>query len=431
MQIFNTDYYQLTMALAYLLKCKANEITGFESFVRNIKQDVNINQDYYIFSGEKEIKDFIDIIKKEIKSEELFYQFWKLVSKSIIHSKREYYYYMAKEAFKNIDKDFEFNVIKEGTKVKPFMPVFQYKGPKIFGQLIETKITNIINGRTGYKTFGSNSTIDSIVNDIDYSNEYKEYKNELRKKAREFRDSTSRIILEAGYRRAPSQGIANYASMIAIEENWNGSSNVAAYQEGLISIDSIGGSMAHSFVMSFENEIEAFKAWNDFFPDSTILIDTYDVIEAINTLIENNIKPPSVRIDSGDLKEMSFKVRTILDKAGWNDVKIFISGDMTPELLKEYENENVPFDITMAGTKYVNIGEIKHVNAGFVYKIVEYEKEGKRYFPVKKASGKSNFPGLKKIEIRENDIFMTITDNFKENFNCDFSRIKSESKVIF
>ena len=433
MNIFNTDYYQFTMAIAYLITGKANETTGFESFVRHIKKEVNPARNAYIFSGEKEVISFIEKVKEEIKREDFFNRFWNIVERSINEDKKEEFYRIAKEEFKKVNKDFEFIVIPEGTIVKPYIPVFQYKGPKIFGQMIETKITNIINGKTGLKSFKKSATekteiqyLEDIVNEF-HSKEYEDYIFKIEKRAEEYRNSTSKILLEAGYRRAPSQDIADISSTIAIRKGWNGTSNISAYQKGMV--DNIGGTMAHAFVMSYETEVEAFKAWNDIFPKSTILVDTYDTINAIKTLIKNNIRPASVRIDSGDLKEMSFKVRKILDNAGWEEVKIFISGDITPKMLKEYEKEEVPFNITMAGTKYVNIDEVIHVNAGFVYKIVEYEKNGKKYYPVKKAIGKSNYPGLKKVEIKENKVIITIGSDW--GFFCNPKEIKENSIVIF
>ena len=410
MNIFNTDYYQFTMSLAYLLCGKANETTGFESFVRNIKKEIDPSQQAYIFSGEKEVVSFLETVKTEIQSENFFELFWTIVSKSISKEKQHQIYEKAKEAFDSVDKNFEYTVLKEGSIVKPYVPVFQYKGPKIFGQMIETKITNIINGRTGLKSYkAKNKALEEIVNDRN-TNAYNDYLERIEKRAVQYRRATSKILLEAGYRRSPSQGIADEASRIAMEQNWDGTSNVSAYQKGLV--DKIGGTMAHSFIMSFESELEAFKTWNEIFTGSTILIDTYDTINAVKTLIKHNIRPSSVRIDSGDLKALSFKVRDILDNAGWTEVQIFISGDMTPELLAEFEKENVPFDITMAGTKYVNIDEAVHVNAGFVYKIVEYEKNGKKFYPVKKASGKSNYPGLKKVEFKKDKIIVSVGDNW-------------------
>jgi nicotinate phosphoribosyltransferase len=416
MKIFQTDYYQFTMSLAYLVSGKANEITGFESFFRHIKKEVNPFTDFYIFSGQEELVRFIESVKQEIQDPNFFDSFWDIVKKTIPEDRQKEIYTIAKSEFEKVDKFFEYTVLPEGSKVFPYIPIFQYRGPKIFGQMIETKVTNIVNGQTGFRTFnmfGKENILKDIA-DIVYpiGDIPSWYKEDLRIKAKEYRNSTSKILFEAAYRRAPGQKAADIATQIAIEEGWNGTSNVSAYMKDFVSIDQVGGTMAHAFVMSFEEEIDAFRAWNDIYPKSTILVDTYDTINAVNTLIENDIRPASVRIDSGDLKEMSFKVREILDNAGWTEVKIFISGDITPEILKEFEEENVPFDITMAGTKYVNEKEISHINAGFVYKIVEYEKNGKRIFPIKKAEGKSNYPGLKSVHFFGDRITVDIENEF-------------------
>jgi len=433
--IFKTDYYQFTMSLAYLIAGKANETTGFESFIRHIKKDVNPIDECYIFSGSEEVYDFIKKVEEEINDENFFDSFWNIVEKTVREEKKEEFYQIAKDNFERMDKVFEYTIIPEGSVVKPYVPVFQFKGPKMIGQMIETKITNIVNGQTGFRSFacyGKNEILSSLA-DILFPNErnqtaINEYETKIRDRAIEYRKSTSKVILEAGYRRAPNEEIAIMASKIAMEEGWNGTSNVAAYTKGYVDINAIGGTMAHAFIMSFEDEIEAFKVWNDIYPNSTILVDTYDTIEAVKKLIDYNIKPSTVRIDSGNLKEMSYKVREILDNANWTDVKIFISGDITPDMLKEFEEESVPFDITMAGTKYVNIDEMVHVNAGFVYKIVEYEKNGKRYFPIKKATGKSNYPGLKAVHFN-GDISVNIKEDF--GFYGNPKSITKSSKVTF
>jgi nicotinate phosphoribosyltransferase len=157
------------------------------------------------------------------------------------------------------------------------------------------------------------------------------------------------------------------------------------------------------------------------FPNSTILVDTYDTISAVKSLIRENIKPDTVRIDSGKLDILCFEVRKILDDAGWNDVKIFISGDLTSEILIDYEARGVPFDKCMAGTKFVNVGLAKFTNAGYVYKIVEYTIESDieidriTIYPQKKAEGKSNYPGLKHVTYEDGKIFVRVNRDEKQS----------------
>jgi nicotinic acid phosphoribosyltransferase len=151
--------------------------------------------------------------------------------------------------------------------------------------------------------------------------------------------------------------------------------------------------------MSQRDEAEAYEKWNSVFKNPTVLIDTYDPVKAIDKLISKSIKPFAVRIDSDPLAEYAVAIREKLNNYGWNDVKIFISGDLTPEILREFEDRNIPFDMCMAGTKYANIGDFETINAGFVYKLVEVHDEYGIFYPEKKSIGKKNYSGLKRVEI--------------------------------
>ena len=422
-----TDFYQFTMSYAYLIAGIANQTTGFEAFIRHIKPAVAGDNKFYIFKGEQDVHNFMRIVKKEFNSPDFFDQFWEIFNpKFKERNKVGIYYLMAKKAFDEMDKDFEYTVVPDGTKVYPMVPVFQFKGSKMIGQMIETPITNIVNGQTGqesFKTFFPDEfdaieKIDNIMNGVVPP----DYNEMLEERAKEYRAATTKILLEAGFRRSPNFALAYAASMIAIENGWDGTSNTSLF--GAIDIEKIGGTMAHAFIMAFKNEIDAFKAWDAIFPGSTMLIDTYDSVNAVKMLIENNIRPVAVRIDSDPIEKIAREVRAILDDAGWTEVKIFLSGDITPEKLIQWEKDDVPFDMVMAGTKYVNLDVMANVNSGFVYKIVEYEEDGRRYFPYKKAFGKSNYPGLKTVTVDpDGDITMTINGkigfNNIENINDD------------
>lgn len=442
--ILQTDKYQFTMSYAYLMLNRGAERTGFESFVRKIKK--NITQDkFYIFNAEKEVIEFMKKITSEINEPDFFDKYWKYIENDVDVTTYE----KAKKEFQKILKeDIDYSVMKNETKIYPKVPVFQFNGPKFIGQMIETPITNIINGRVGIYSYKNKKRIkEKVENNNKIVNSYKV---KIRNRAKEYRNATSKILLEAGYRRAPSFNIAKFASKTAINSGWNGTSNTSLFGE--IDNEKIGGTMAHSFIMSFvengeTNEIKAFKAWNDIFGKSTLLIDTYDTVEAIKSLIKHNIKPYAVRIDSDPIEELAKSVREIMDSANWKDVKIFLSGDITPEKLIKWEKENIPFDICMAGTKYVNLDEAENINPGFVYKVVEFERDnGVIEYPEKKAIGKSNYPGLKVIEVDSNgNINMTVsregdfgfynTDNISNNAVVNFAGpetiITAEREVDF
>jgi len=450
---FETDFYQFTMSYAYIMSGKASETTGFESFFRHKKEDVSGKNNFVIFQGEKEVKIYMQQVKKAFETEFFFATFWDYISSKLrMHNSTETvdrFYEIAKAEFKKVGSNFEYTIIPNGTKLYPKVPAFQFKGPKLIGQMIETPITNIINGQTGFETFKYffPEEIDTIENIDLILNKYKPpkfYRDALKEKAKEYRNATTKILLEAGFRRSGNFAIAKIASMIAIECGWNGTSNTAIF--GKVPMKMISGTMAHAFVMAFDKEINAFIAWDKIFPKSTMLIDTYDTIKAIHKLIDNNIKPAAVRIDSDPLEKLAFEVRKIMDEAGWKDVKIFLSGDITPEKLIKWEKDKVPFDMCMAGTKYVNIGDLKHINVGFVYKVVEYDtyeqtdwiqyEEGKKqnyitikHYPVKKATGKSNYPGLKTTKVVDGNIYMTVE---KDSFGfSNVENISNKAKVNF
>jgi nicotinate phosphoribosyltransferase len=403
--LFNTDFYQISMALVYLTTGKNVEKTGFEGFIRHINSDVNSFGNWYIFDGETEVKEYMEEIRSEMNNPWTMRKFWKLVKPKVTAPDIDKVKKGFIRGWRTIDSDFKYNVMKNGTIVKPHVPVFQYWGDKFIGQIIETKITNIYNGRTALATIKKlqedkiidipdeeMTYLDGLVNETIDSLSI--FENEIKRRAKEFRRSTNKILLEAGFRRAPSHAVANIASRVAIESGWNGTSNTTIVNNNEFNDTVIGGTMAHAFVMSFDREIDAFKAWNEVFPNTTILIDTYDVGNAIKSMIRHGINTKEVRIDSEPLDEYAFNVKKELNHV----VDSFLSGDISPSKLIDYEEKDVPFSKVMAGTKYVYFDDvIAMLNSKFVYKIVQYEKDGKTFYPEKKSNGKKMFSGLKTV----------------------------------
>ena len=439
-----TDFYQFTMAYAYLMTGIADQITGFESFVRYVKADiVGPKKDYLLFKGENDINEFMKEVKKVFNDKTTYKKIWKAVKvkldKSIDKKQAKKQYFAAVEKFMT-KTDFEYTVLKDNTKIYSLVPAFQFKGPKLIGQIIETPITNIINGQTGFNSLKQLNEdfskelltqIENILYPEINNKDFIEYCGKMNTRAIEYRNSTTKPIAEAAFRRAGNYDLAYMASIIALINGWDFTSNTSVKNKSFK--NQLTGTMAHTFIMSFKTEEEAFIAWNKIFPNSTMLIDTYNCVNAVQTLIRLNIKPRAVRIDSDPLDQLTFEVRRELDKAGWQDVKIFISGDITPEILKDFEARNVPYDISMAGTKYANIEPLNHINCGFVYKVVEFTNEkGETFYPVKKAFGKSNYPGLKNTIYYEdtNEIIMTIKTNGEFGFK-NLEKIKTNSLVRF
>ncbi len=161
----------------------------------------------------------------------------------------------------------------------------------------------------------------------------------------------------------------------------------------------VSGTMAHSFVMSYEDEADAFREFARMFPgNAVLLIDTYDTeagaalaAEVANELAGEGITVRGVRIDSGDLARLSRSVRRILDDAGQPGIQIFVSGDLDEWQIAEMVGAGVPVDAFGVGTRLGTSNDAPYL--GVVYKLVE-DNDG----PVMKLSaGKATLPGRKQV----------------------------------
>lgn len=445
-KFLQTDFYQLSMGFAYILEGLNKETSGFEGFVRNIKNTVNPNLNFYVFDGENEINEYIATIREELKDPELIETFIKLVGPKITAPNKDELINQFRKNWQTIDTDFEYSVVPNGSFVFPLVPVFQYKGDKLIGQMIETHITNIYNGRTGLATikylrengmthFVSDEEfifLENLMNDD--TEALAAYAKILKESAIDFRNSTDKMLLEAAFRRAPSLKTANLASEIALANGWNSTSNVSVVLNGKFSDNLTGGTMAHSWVMSFEREEDAFIAWDKIFPGTTFLIDTYDVVNAAKLIkrliIEGKISAPKdLRIDSDPIEDYTFEIRKIFE-----DMGIYISGDVTIDKLKHFEFVKMPFSKTMIGTKYCYASMIvEKLNCGFVYKLVQFKKDGKFIKPEKKANGKLNYSGLKNCIFDEatNTLIVDCINSNNEIGFRNFDKISPTTTVKF
>jgi len=166
----------------------------------------------------------------------------------------------------------------------------------------------------------------------------------------------------------------------------------------------LSGTMAHSFVMSFDDEVEAFCAYMEAFPDgATLLIDTYDTIEGAKNAVaaaqrlEGRARLGAVRIDSGDLAADAARVRAILDEAGFNDVRIFVSGDLDELAIAALLASGAPVDAFGVGTRLGVSSDAPFLPV--VYKLVADDKGAR----LKLSPDKQTLPGAKQVwrEYRE------------------------------
>ncbi len=274
--------------------------------------------------------------------------------------------------------DFKFKgdvyAMDEGTLVFPNEPLVRIHSSLIEAQLIESFILNTINFQTLIAT----------------------------KSARVYLASREGVVLEFGLRRAHGINGAMAASRAAFIGGAAATSNTLA---GKVYGIPVKGTMAHSWVMAFDSEYEAFKKYADTYPDNSVfLIDTYDSLgSGINNAIsvgkylKGMGKNIGVRLDSGDLEYISKKVRQKLDKAGLENAKITVSNELDEMIINQLVNRGAPVDYWGVGTKLVTAGGDSSLTG--VYKLVA-KRTDKVFEPVIKLSDnpqKVTNPALKQV----------------------------------
>jgi nicotinate phosphoribosyltransferase len=148
--------------------------------------------------------------------------------------------------------------------------------------------------------------------------------------------------------------------------------------------------------MAFDDELESFREMERIFPDhSVLLVDTYDTIAAIEKIVSAGLRPRGVRLDSGNLLELSRQVRQRLDEAGLKETKIFASGDLNEYLIAELVAQGAPVDMFGVGTELATSKDAPALSG--VYKLVEIIEGGEHSYRVKLSHDKVTYPGAKQV----------------------------------
>jgi nicotinate phosphoribosyltransferase len=198
-----------------------------------------------------------------------------------------------------------------------------------------------------------------------------------------------KLLLEFGTRRSHSPLAGVYAARASYIAGFNGTSNVIADLE--LGINSTG-TMAHSFVQKFDEELDSFKSYYKIYgKDSILLIDTYDTEKGARKSCIFGNKISGVRIDSGDLIEHAKKVRKILDDNGCEKVLIVASSDLNEYKIKEIIDKQAPIDAFGVGTELATSRDDPTVSG--VYKLMEYNGKPK----IKISEEKITYPGKKQV----------------------------------
>ncbi len=346
-----TDLYQLTMAAGYFQAGKAGERATFELFIRRLPP----NRNFVIAAGLRQAVDYL--LNLSFTREEIDYlrglpQF--------AQAPEEFFAALARLRFTG-----DLFAVPEGTVVFAGEPILTVRAPLIEAQIPETYLL---------ATIGFQSLVAT-------------------KAARLVNAAAGRTVVEFGTRRAHTPEAGVLAGRAAYIGGCAGTSNTLA---GLRYGIPVFGTAAHSWVLAFESELESFRALQRLLGPATVfLIDTYDTLEGARKAAALGKPMWGVRLDSGNLVELSRAVRRILDDAGLRDARIMATGDLNEYKILELAKERVPIDAFGVGTELATSADAPSL--GVVYKLVELESAGVVRYTAKFSEEKETMPGAKQV----------------------------------
>jgi nicotinate phosphoribosyltransferase len=351
-----TDLYELTMLAGYFEKGMHRKKAVFDLFFRKNP----FHGGYAVFAGLQPALQYLSQLR--FTENDLDYL------RGLGLFKREFLDFL---------KDFRFRgqvtAPSEGTVVFANEPLLTVEGELAETQLVETALLNFINFQTLVAT----------------------------KAARVTGEAGKSIVLEFGLRRAqgPDGGLGEARAAYI-----GGARSTSNTWAGQVFDIPVKGTHAHSWVMAFPDELSAFRAYADCFPDNCILlVDTYDTLasglpNAITVAREMRAKGQSlhgIRLDSGDLAYLSRQARRMLDEAGFTEVKIVASSDLDEHLIQSITSEGGRIDIYGVGTKLATCGGPGGGALGGVYKLVRFD--GRPKMKVTSDIAKATLPDRKRL----------------------------------
>ena len=346
-----TDLYQLTMMAGYAAAGHSATST-FELFVRELPA----GRHYLMAAGLAQALDYLEGLR--FTPDEIA---WLRTVPALAPAPVRF--------FDEVLPAFRFTgevwAMEEGEIVFPHEPLLRVTAPMMEAQIVETALLAILTFQTSVAS----------------------------KASRVVSAAAGRTVVEFGSRRAHGLEAACLAARAACLAGCAATSNVEA---GRLFDLPLTGTMAHSWVMAFDDEIEAFRHYMELFGErSTLLIDTYDTVKAAETIVAAGLRPSAVRLDSGDLASLSVSVRAILDAGGLTKTRILVSGDLDEHRVAALVASRAPIDAFGVGTAISAVSDAPAL--GGVYKLVETVHDGQAVPTVKLSSGKRTYPGRKQV----------------------------------
>lgn len=353
------DFYELTMSYNYFKLGKGDQIVYFDMFYRKNPD----NGGFVIFAGLQQLIEAINDMR--FTEGDIDY----LRSLNIFDE--DFFEYL---------RNFKFTgtlyAVKEGTPVFPYEPLITVKAKLIEAQLIETFLLVTVNHQSLIAT----------------------------KAHRVCQEAKGRAVMEFGARRAQGYDGAHYGARAAYIGGVAGTATTSAGASFQIPVL---GTMAHSFVQSFDSEYEAFQAYAEVYPDACVLlVDTYDTLKsgvpnaikvAEEVLAPMGKRLAGIRLDSGDIAYLTKKARMMLDVAGLSDCKITVSNSLDEYLIRSVLEQGAQIDSFGVGENMI-VSKSSPVFGG-VYKLAAVEKEGNIIPKIKISENteKITNPGYKKV----------------------------------
>ncbi len=366
-----TDLYELTMMYGYYKTGMTDRSAVFDLFFRKTSE----NSSYAVMAGLEQLIEYINGL--HFDEEDIEYL------RSLHLFDDGFLSYLSSFHFTgNID------AIEEGTVVFPYEPLVRVTAPIMEAQLLETAMLNIINHQTLIAS----------------------------KAARVCMAAQGDLVMEFGLRRAQGPDAGIYGARAAIIGGCGSTSNVLTGQMYHVPV---AGTHAHSWVMSFPDELTAFRAYAKTFPDACLLlVDTYNTlhsgipnaIRVFDELRAAGHEPLGIRLDSGDLAYLTRQARKMLDEAGYPKAKICASGDLDETLIRDLKAQGACIDTWGVGTKMITSEDCPAL--GGVYKLSAEVVNGQTLPKIKISENpaKVTNPGKKKVVRIYNEDGMAMAD---------------------